>query len=291
VDNGSVDGSPDFARAHYPWVKVIELSENMGFAEGNNRGLEACQGQYIVTLNNDTKVEPDFLTELVKAVESDGQIGMVAAKMLNFYKSDRIDSIGVKVARNGLGYNIGVGELDAGQYDEATEVFGPCAGAALYRRKMIDDIGFFDADFFAYYEDLDLAWRGRLAGWRCVTAPKAVVYHVHSATSGKGSPFTVFQIHRNKWYTLLKSWPAGLLMKRLPALLLIDLGAFALAVIRGRGTSALKARVDVVLNLRNLWQKRQGVQRRTKISAGEIEELFTASEHPWQTLLRKVDDK
>lgn len=291
VENGSTDGSADFIKTAYPWVRLIELSENLGFAEGNNRGLEACRGEYIVTLNNDTKVDPGFLTELVNSIDENDKIGMVAAKLLNFYETDRIDAIGVKVAKYGLGYNIGVGELDAGQYDEPMAAFGPCAGAALYRREMIDEIGFFDPDFFAYYEDLDLAWRGRLAGWRCVTSPKAVVYHVHSATSGKGSPFTVFHIHRNKWYTILKNWPNGLLLKRLPTLLVVDLAAFALAIIRGRGGAALKARVDVVRNLRKLWRKRRKVQQCIRITSMDMEALFTPAESPWQTLVRKMTDK
>lgn len=291
VDNGSVDGSVEFIKAEYPWVKLVELPKNLGFAEGNNRGLELCRGDYIVTLNNDTKVAPDFFTELTKAVENDEKVGMVAAKMLNFYDKGCIDSVGVKVAENGLGYNIGVGELDTGQYDEPTEVFGPCAGAALYRRKMIDEVGFFDPDFFAYYEDLDLAWRGRLAGWKCVTAPKAIVYHIHSATSGKGSSFTVFQVHRNKWYTLLKNWPAGLLLKKLPAILALDFASFLLAIIRGRGAAAIKARFDVLCNVRKFWHKRKSLKRHTKILPGEIEVFFSSVESPWKTLVRKVEDR
>ncbi len=138
----------------------------------------------------------------------DPRVGMVAAKMRNCYQPERIDAAGLKIGTNGLGYNIGVGETDAGQYDGAA-VFGPCGGAALYRREMLDEVGFFDPDFFAYYEDFDLAWRGRLAGWGCVAAPRAVVYHVHSATSGEWSPFKVYQTHRNKWYVIIKNWPAA----------------------------------------------------------------------------------
>jgi GT2 family glycosyltransferase len=291
VENGSSDGSAEYVRESYPWVHLIPLSENIGFAGGNNRALKECSGEYIVTLNNDTKLEPDFLAALVAAAEADPRIGMVAAKMLNFYEKGRIDSVGVKVVPNGMGQNIGVGEQDRGQYDVPDDVFGPCAGAALYRRAMLDEIGFFDPAFFAYYEDLDLAWRGRLAGWRCVTAPGAVVYHVHSATSGKMSPFTVYQVQRNKWFVLLKNWPARLLLKRFPLIAAFDLAAFVLAVLRGRGLAALRARLDVLKNLPGILSERRRLQGIRKLSTVEVERLFAKGEGALSTFRRKMWDR
>lgn len=291
LDNGSEDGSADYVRTHYPWVRLVELKRNIGFAGGNNRALEASRGDYIVTLNNDTKADPAFLRALVDAADADPHVGMVAAKMLNFYQPERIDSVGVKAAPNGMGYNIGVGETDAGQYDRPVPVFGPCAGAALYRRSLIVDVGFFDADFFAYYEDLDLAWRAQLAGWRCVTAPRAIVYHIHSATGGQGSPFTVYHIQRNKWYTLLKAWPLGLLLKQAPRILLYDAAALFLAIARGNGRAALKARWDVLKNLRVLFQKRAVVQRRRTLAFAAAAALLSSPEAAFKTLARKVRDR
>ena len=288
VDNGSTDGSAEYVRDSYPWVRLIALHENTGFTEGNNLGLAACDGEYIVTLNNDTKVAPDLLAELVRPVDGDIRIGMAAAKMRNYYQPERIDAAGLKIGTNGLGYNIGVGETDAGQYDGAA-VFGPCGGAALYRRAMLDEVGFFDPDFFAYYEDFDLAWRGRLAGWACVAAPGAVVYHVHSATSGEWSPFKVYQTHRNKWCVIIKNWPLGLLLCRLPGILFFDAAALFLAVLKGRGGAAVRARLDVVKNLGRLLAKRRDVQARSKLSPGEIEELFSPHEGAFKTFYRKMN--
>ena len=290
VENGSTDGSDDYVRERFPWVKLLALDQNLGFAEGNNRGLLACTGEYVVTLNNDTRVEAAFLAELVAAADADPGIGMVAAKMLNFHEPGCLDSVGIGAATNGLGGNIGVNERDAGQYDTPAPVFGPCAGAALYRRSMLDEVGFFDPDFFAYYEDLDLAWRGRLAGWRCVTAPSAVVYHIHSATSGKMSPFTVYQVQRNKWYVMIKNWPAALLMERFPRILLYDLGGIALAVIRGRGGAALRARFHVLRNLPALVRKRRGVRALRKISITEIESILVHGGSPFRTFRRKMGE-
>jgi len=291
IDNGSTDNSAAFVQELYPWVRLVALPENTGFSGGNNRGLAECRGDYIVTLNNDTKVEPEFIAELVKVAESDSAIGMVAAKMLNFYETGRIDSVGIRVTTAGLGVNRGVGETDRGQYDAAGEVFGACAGAALYRRAMLDEVGFFDAAFFAYYEDTDLAWRARLAGWRCVTAPGAVVYHVHSATSGRMSPFTVYQVQRNKWYTIIKNWPASILLKRIPLIATFDLAALVLAVLRGRGLAAFKARFDVLKSLPRLLRARATVQRMRKISGADVEMLFTRGEGPLSTFRRKMLDR
>jgi GT2 family glycosyltransferase len=288
VDNGSTDCSAAYVREYYPWVRIVDLPENTGFAGGNNRGLKMAEGEFIVTLNNDTKADPRFLEELLQPALQDSGIGMVAAKMLNFFDPGRIDSVGVKAANNGMGYNIGVGERDAGQYDTPTQLFGPCAGAALYRRTMLDQVGFFDPDFFAYYEDLDLAWRGRLAGWSCVTAPQAVVHHIHSATSGRMSAFTVYHVQRNKWYTILKNWPFSLLLKSFPKILVYDVAAIILAVLRGKGGAALRARLEVIRNLRTLLHKRQEVQQMTKLTSVEVAALFAPAAQSIETFSRKM---
>jgi GT2 family glycosyltransferase len=288
VDNGSADGSAAFVRDAYPWVKLVELNKNAGFASGNNRGLEAAAGEFIVALNNDTRTDPDFLAELVAAARAFPKAGMVAAKMLNYFEHSRIDAVGLKIGVNGLGYNIGVGEQDTGQFDDNVLPFGPCGGAALYRREMIDRVGFFDPDFFAYYEDFDLAWRGRLAGWLCISAPRAVVHHVHSATSGEWSRFKVYQTHRNKWFVVVKNWPAAVIFRRLASLLLADLAALFLALLRGRGWAALRARIDFLRNLETLLRKRGAVQRLRVLSNRQVEQLFSPHEHPFRTLLRKL---
>ena len=291
VDNGSADGSAAYVREMYPWVTLVELPDNAGFAEGNNRGLEVAHGEFIVTLNNDTKVDPRFLEELLQPALHNPDIGMVAAKMLNFFDPGRIDSVGVKAAVNGMGYNIGVGERDRGQFDAPVEVFGPCAGAALYRRSMLEEVGFFDRDYFAYYEDLDLAWRGRLAGWRTVTAPRAVVLHVHSATSGKMSPFTLYHVQRNKWFTLVKNWPLPLLLYRLPLILLFDLGSLSLALLRGRTGAAMRARRDVLRYLPRLIARRRSVQAGRRLTMTETARLMAPAERAMSTFARKAEER
>jgi GT2 family glycosyltransferase len=288
VDNGSHDGSSGYVQEHYPWVKLVNLPKNIGFAAGNNRGLAECHGKFVVTLNNDTKAEPGFLAAMVVPALNDPRIGMVAAKMLKYYQPDLIDCMGLKVAANGFGYNVGVGERASGRYGTSQEVFGPCGGAALYRREMVEEVGFFDPDYFAYYEDFDLAWRGRLAGWRSVTAPDALVYHVHSATSGEWSDFKVFHVHRNKWFNIVKNWPTPLLLENLPRLFFYDLLGFLLSILKGRGVSAIKARLQVLFFLPVLVRKRREIQGRRQITAKQAERLFSPAEGALHTFLRKM---
>ncbi|MBW4054022.1 MAG: glycosyltransferase family 2 protein [Proteobacteria bacterium] len=287
VDNGSCDGSAEYVRNTYPWVQLLELPENVGFAEGNNRSLALARGMYIVTLNNDTKVDPAFLAELIRVAEGDARVGMVAARMRNYYRPERIDAAGLKIGSNGLGYNIGIGEVDDGRYDNGP-LFGPCGGAALYRREMIDEIGFFDSDFFAYYEDFDLAWRARLAGWKALAAPRALVYHVHSATGGEMSRFKVYYTQRNKWFVIIKNWPTALFVRHLVSILCADLAALCLAVLRGRGLAAVQARIDVLRNLGRLLQKRCEVQGTRKLSDQQVASLFSPHEHLFLTFMRKM---
>ena len=287
VDNGSSDGSTKYVRSTFPWVRLLELPENVGFAEGNNRGLVQAQGAYIVTLNNDTRVDPEFLVELVRVAEDDTRIGMVAARMRNYYHPERIDAAGLKIGSNGLGYNIGIGEIDDGRYDSVS-LFGPCGGAALYRREMLDEIDFFDPDFFAYYEDFDLAWRARLAGWKALSAPLALVYHVHSATGVEMSHFKVYHTHRNKWFVIVKNWPAALIWRNFASILCSDLAALFLAVLRGRGLAAVQARLNVFRGLSRLLIKRREVQGRRKLSDQQVASLFSSHEHLFLTFLRKM---
>jgi GT2 family glycosyltransferase len=288
VDNGSTDGSAEYIREEYPWVRLLALPENTGFSAGNNLGLAQSRGSFIVTLNNDTKAVPEFLAELLRVAVTDPQVGMVAAKMLNFHETGRIDSMGIQATTAGLGVNRGVGEADRGQYDSPSEVFGPCAGAALYRREMLDAVGFFDPAFFAYYEDLDLAWRGRLAGWKCVTAPGAVVYHLHSATSGRMSPFTVYQVQRNKWFTIVKNWPGGLLLKYFTRIICYDLGAILLAALRGRLLAALRARLHLMRDLPLLLCKRSEIKALRRVGISDVERFLERGGSPLKTFKRKM---
>jgi GT2 family glycosyltransferase len=182
VDNGSDDGSVSWLREMYPSVRVIENAQNRGFAAPVNQGIEASDSLYVAVLNNDTEPCPGWLAALVAAIESDDQVGMCASKMMFADRPTVINSTGISVDRVAIAWDRRGGEAEDGREVEPVEVFGACAGAALYRREMLQEIGLFDEDFFAYLEDVDLAWRARRLGWRCLYVPTARVLHRHSAT-------------------------------------------------------------------------------------------------------------
>lgn len=208
VDNGSTDGSVELVRERYPWVRLVELPVNSGFATGNNRGLEHARGDYLVTLNNDTMVAADWLEMLAGAAAAYPRAGMVGSRICSCEDPDIIDSIGVAICRDGMSRgrfrrrrwsSLRLGEIE--------QVLLPSACAALYKRAMLDETGFFDDDFFAYAEDSDLGLRGRLAGWDAIVATRAVVYHKYSQTSGGFSPFKVHLVERNHYWLAVKTFP------------------------------------------------------------------------------------
>ncbi len=211
VDNGSTDGSADWVRTHVPGVKLIETGKNLGFGGGMNVGILAARGRYVMILNNDTRLDPDCLAALKESIEKDEQYGACASKILLHEAGDRIDAAGIAICPDGL--SIGRGRLEKGSlYDEETEVFFASGCACLYRREMLEDIGLFDEDFFAYAEDTDMGWRARLAGWRCIYNPKAIVFHLHSASSGSYSHLKAFLVERNRIWVAVKNFPLPLLL-------------------------------------------------------------------------------
>lgn len=228
VDNGSKDGSNVFVRENFPDVEMVELSENTGFARANNVGMHKAfkdeDVKYVAILNNDAMVEKEWLSEMVNIIEKEDRIGSIAPKIRKYYKRDVIDSIGNAIHMDGGGVSNHINETDSGQYDAIEDVFGPSGCAALYRKEMLRDIEmsgeFFDNDFFAYFEDIDMNWRARLRGWKCGFAPKALVFHKHSETTGLYSPFKAFYTHRNRYFVVIKDFPASFLPSAILSLLL-----------------------------------------------------------------------
>lgn len=236
VDNGSTDGSLAMVREHFPWVRLVPLSTNTGFASGNNRGLEQARGHYIVTLNNDTRVEPDWLKILVDTAETHPRAGMVGCRICAFTEPDRIDSLGMGICKDGMTRGRFRNQLWSKLHmGEVEDILFPSACAALYKRTMLAETGFFDEDFFAYAEDSDLGLRGRLAGWESVLATQAVVFHKYSQTGGSFSPFKVYLVERNHYWVALKNLPPGQ-VAMLPIFTLVRYWEQARTVLAGSGT-------------------------------------------------------
>lgn len=206
VDNGSSDGSVAFVREKFPWVKIIALKENVGFAKGNNEGIKKARVKYILTLNNDTKMDKNCLRELAMAIARHPEAGMFSLKMMFFYEKNLINSTGTLVYWDGAAMNRGMKEKDRGPYEQEEEILGPCAGAGVYKKEMLEDIKihgeYFDGTFFIYLEDVELSWRAQLRKWKAYYVPQAVIYHVHSATMEAKSPRKLYLSERNRiWYT------------------------------------------------------------------------------------------
>ena len=208
VDNGSTDDTEDMLLREFPSVKLIKFSYNTGFSVAVNVGVEKAQAELILLLNNDMEVASNCLEELYLAAEKYKEYDFFALKMLSFSQRHILDGAGDAVLRGGVGYRLGTQELDGPQYSHDREVFGACAGAALYRKDFFIKTGLFDADFFAYLEDVDLNIRARRLGMQCMYLSKAIVYHIGSATSGsKINPLTIRLSTRNNLNVLIKNYP------------------------------------------------------------------------------------
>jgi GT2 family glycosyltransferase len=217
VDNNSTDDSVNFVKSNFPQVKIIKVQKNYGFAEGNNIGIrEALKNpeiKYIVALNNDTEVKSDWLQQLVDVAKRDEKIGAVSSKILFFNQRNIIDSTGDYLQPHSLKVvSRGYKQKDEGQFEKVEECFSARACAALYRRKMLEEIclngDYFDGHYFTHIEDSDLSIRARLSGWKIVYAPKAIVYHKVAATTKRGSYlFIRYQSGRNRLFTAIKNYP------------------------------------------------------------------------------------
>jgi GT2 family glycosyltransferase len=274
VDNGSTDDSITFVRQNFPRVRLIANPHNLGFAEANNTAIRATCSPYLVTLNNDTQVEARWLAEMINVAEAYGQVGMIACKVLSMREPHLIDSAGLEIDSAGMPWNRYHGQVDQRTEIEPYEVFCPTGAAALYKREMLDQVGLFDEAYFAYCEDMDLGWRARLRGWRCLYVPTAVVYHLHSATSGLGSPFKRYLLTRNRIWTVLKNYPSPEIWRDLPKLLLYDLAATLYRVRMEKNLSPLQGRVAALRQLRRVLKQRRKIQREQ-----------TAAKESWQQLL------
>lgn len=255
VDNDSSDGSADLVAGEYPDAILIRNPANRGFAEGTNQGIREAKGEYILTLNNDTRLEHDFLETIVDPMEKDDKTGICAAKML--FLDGRINSAGLCISRSGAAWNRGMFQEDRGQYDHPEEVFGASAGAALYRRSMLDEIGLFDEDFFMYMEDVDLSFRARLAGWHCLYVPSAVVYHHHGGTAGYRSDMAVYYGNRNNPWVVLKNFPLRIFLPSLPWIIGRNFAVILYYSVQGKAGVILRSKADAIRGIHRIALKRR----------------------------------
>lgn len=279
ADNASTDGSQALVRERYPEVKLVALPENRGFTGGNNAGIQASRGEIVILLNNDTEAAPDWVAQVVAAFQRHPEAGLVASKLLLFDRRDTFHTAGDFYRLDGLPGNRGVWQRDEGQYDREEYVFSACGGALAVRRAVLEEVGPLDDDFFFSAEDVDLAWRAQLAGWRCVYAPNAVVYH-HLAATG-GDVTASFYNGRNFIYLLAKDYPTDLLRRHWRAVLGRQLRIAWQALRAWRGAAARARLRGILAGLRGLprmLRKRRAVQARRRVSLEYLESILTPPE-------------
>jgi GT2 family glycosyltransferase len=240
VDNGSQDGSPAMVRElidSYPvTLHLITNDVNRGFCGANNQGFAVSRSELIALLNNDAEAEPGWLVALEAVIRTGDAVGMAASKVLVWEDPRRIDKAGHLMYPDGQNRGRGSGQLDVGQFDRVEETLWPDGCAAMYRRAMLDEVGDFDEDFFAYADDAELGLRGRIAGWTCLYAPAAVVRHHRGATLGLGSGRRLTLIERNRVLLVVKLFPWNLLWLN---------GAYNLARIAGGLWAAIRNRGEL----------------------------------------------
>ena len=235
VDNGSTDGSCSFVTANYPWVHLIELSENFGFCGAVNAGIRAAKAPYVLLLNNDTEVKEDFVEEMLAAIRRHKNAFSCGARMVQYHDRDRLDDVGNYYCALGWSFARGRGK-DIHAYETEDKIFSACAGAAIYRKKIIEKIGYFDEEHFAYLEDTDIGYRARIYGYENWYVPKAIVYHVGSGTSGsRYNQFKTRYSSRNNIYLIYKNMPLLQIILNLPFLAVGFLIKFLFFAVKGMG--------------------------------------------------------
>jgi GT2 family glycosyltransferase len=268
VDNASSDASLDIVR-RFPSVRLLAQNENMGFARGNNLaiGAAAAESEWIALLNPDAFVEPHWLGALLAAAQANPGVDFFGSKLVTAADSSVLDGAGDAYHVSGLVWRRGHGAPVSSLPEKESEVFSPCAAAAMYRRSALLDVGGFDEDFFCYVEDVDLGFRLRLAGYRCLYVPTSVAHHVGSGTTGgQHSDFAVYHGHRNLVWTYVKDMPGVFFWAFLPLHLVMNLAALLVFTLRGQGAVMFRAKRDAVLGLPKMWAKRRQVQSNRVVS-------------------------
>jgi GT2 family glycosyltransferase len=306
VDNGSDDGSPamvlaEFGQSAQFRLKLIRNAENRGFCAANNQGFAATTAEFIALLNNDAEAEPDWLANLAAAFDGRPEIGMAASKILVYEDPRRIDKVGHLIYPDGQNRGRGSGELDRGQYDRVEEILWADGCAAMYRRAMIEQIGGFEEDFFAYADDAELGLRARIAGWKCLYIPDARVRHHRGATLGVRSSRRLVLIERNRVLLAAKLFPWSLLWLN-PMYYALRLGAGLFAAAAGEGEvgqypgvrgklraafALLKGDCQALLMLPRMLGKRRQIDRIRKLSPREVRKLILDNRISLRELMRQ----
>jgi GT2 family glycosyltransferase len=276
VDNASTDGSVEVVRREYGWVRLLAETRNHGYAVGCNLGMAAARSNVLVLLNNDTVVEPDWLAELLAALDRHPEAGAAASRIMIHSQPGILHSAGDVYGRDGVPDSRGVWQPYGPPYDVEALIFGGCGAAVAYRREMIDQIGPLEGRFFMWCEDVDLAWRAQLAGWRCVYAPRAVVHHHLSATGG--GALASYYVGRNTIWVIARDYPWSLLRRHWRAVAAAQWRVFGDALRAWRGDAArarLRGQLVGLLTWPRWLPARRAIQRARCVDDSYLESILS----------------
>jgi len=282
VENGSVDSSDKILDSYSNKITVLKQNKNLGFAGGVNVGIEYAINNgatYVALFNNDAIADENWLKNLVDNAENDINSGIVTCKFLH-QGDNKLDSTGDFYTTYGLPYPRGRGQIDSGQFDSETKVFGATGGASLYRVEMLNQIGLFDNDYFAYFEDVDISFRAQLAGWQVKYEPKAIAYHHIGGTSSKINGFAVYQTAKNFWFMYVKNMPGVLFWKYLFLANYWYCRMFVARIVKGGFWPFVKGWfAGLVLLPKKIGERRQ-IQKNRKVTVNYIDSILIHARPP-----------
>lgn len=289
VDNGSDDGSMELVRDRFPQVRLIANQANTGFSHAVNQGIRASSTPYVILLNNDTRVDFAFVHELEKVMDNDREkkIFSASAKMISLYDRDKTDDAGDYYCALGWAFARGKGK-DPGNYRKDCEIFAACAGAAIYRRELLEEnrVGLFDEAHFAYFEDIDIGYRAKIYGYINKFAANSIVYHAGSATSGsRYNSFKTGLASRNSIYIIYKNMPFFQILLNLPFLMAGFLIKTVFFIRKGMG----KEYVTGLINGVKLSMSPEAKKQKQKFSARKLKNYVSVQLLLWRNILRLVD--
>lgn len=274
VDNGSSDDSVTYTEKKYPDVIIEKLDHNSGFAGAVNAGIKKSKSDFVALLNNDTEVDKDWLKNIESAINKYPETSIFASKMLEFKNRQILDSCGDAATWPGRFYNIGRGEQNGPKYDENTFVFGACAGAAVYKKEIFSKIGYFDQDFFAYYEDVDFSFRAQLAGYKCLFVSDAKVYHIGSGTSQKISGFSFKLLIKNHFHVIYKNFPWQKILLNLHKIIFSEIYWKAIAIKKGLFKEYCWGVWHALIESPRMCHKRKKIQKMRKVDFAYLDSII-----------------
>ena len=288
VDNNSTDGSLEYVKNNFPKVRIIKLSKNFGFAKAINEGVKLSTAEYVVFLNNDTKVDKDWLKSLLECAKSHPEVISVNSKLVNFYDPKLIDGVGILINEVGQARSIGWQQIDQGQYDREQYIFGATGGGSLFRRLDFIKVGYFDENYFMYFEEVDFAFRSQFLGFKSIYCPKAKVFHRHKATAKKFPQLVEYWQFRNMTQTIIKDFPSGILFKkwRFLKIILVHLNTIFYQIKNGFFWPPFQSDIWIILHLPQLLSERRKIQTGKRVSNEYVESFMLKKEITFWGLLR-----